>query len=543
MEANTETLECNSAKPEESALEWLKGVTMHARSWQIKVFVVRVVQLAAQIITFWSFSGLVQLIVVKQQAVFFHQLSPFLWSMSVWGACVWLVDSMSYRAKFYLETDIEKQIHQILQSKQVSITRQYSSTYWQQLLLNNLSDIGDYLTQYSVQKWVSVIAPFVVLLVIFPVNYVVAISLLLTMPVVPLFMILIGRGAAVLHRKHFVALERLGDMFSDRLKGLSLITSTGQHAQQLKRLDSASNIVNRKTMNVVSMAFLNSTVLDFFSTVSIALVAVFIGFTMLGELSMGPSIDLHQGLFMLLVAPLLFSELRLLGKLYHQKAKAEAGAERFEQVLNEENVNRNLKQKGDVSWINFQVDMPRLHAEHLIISQGDWIRLSGDSGSGKTSLLEALMGFRSSSHSLAGELALLSQQSSVLNNTVAYNLHLGHRLYSDSDLISALEEVGLLLWLENFPEGLETNLGDYPAMSGGEAQRLSLARILLLKKDIVLLDEPTAHLTSDQHEQLSALIHEKLRDKTVIWASHKCLPNEWFNQHWCVSQGEIEVLK
>jgi len=59
----------------------------------------------------------------------------------------------------------------------------------------------------------------------------------------------------------------------------------------------------------------------------------------------------------------------------------------------------------------------------------------------------------------------------------------------------------------------------------------------------VLLDEPTAHLTSDQHEQLSALIHEKLRDKTVIWASHKCLPNEWFNQHWCVSQGEIEVLK
>ena len=133
-----------------------------------------------------------------------------------------------------------------MRSKQVSVTRRYSSTYWQQLLLNNLSDIGDYLTQYSVQKWISAIAPFVVLVVIFPVNYVVAICLLLTMPVVPLFMILIGRGAAVLHRKHFIALERLGDMFSDRLKGLSLITSTGQHAQQLKRLDSASNIVNRK---------------------------------------------------------------------------------------------------------------------------------------------------------------------------------------------------------------------------------------------------------------------------------------------------------
>ena len=245
-------------------------------------------------------------------------------------------------------------------------------------------------------------------------------------------------------------------------------------------------------MKVVSVAFLNSTVLDFFSTVSIALVAVFIGFTMLGELNLGPHIDLHQGLFMLLLAPLLFAELRLLGKLYHQKAKAEAGAERFGQIFKEENKTPNLRQAGEVYWINFHVDMPRLHAEHLSISKGDWIRLKGDSGSGKTSLLEALMGFRSASHSLAGELALLSQQSCVLDNTVAFNLHLGHSQYSECDLLNALDEVGLGQWLNNLPEGLDTNLGDYPAMSGGEAQRLALARILLLKKDIILLDEPTA---------------------------------------------------
>jgi ATP-binding cassette subfamily C protein CydD len=130
-----------------------------------------------------------------------------------------------------------------------------------------------------------------------------------------------------------------------------------------------------------------------------------------------------------------------------------------------------------------------------------------------------------------------------LDDTVAFNLHLGHKGYSERDLIRVLEDVELDNWFKRLPKGLETNLGDYPAMSGGEAQRLALARILLLKKDIVLLDEPTAHLTSDQHEQLSALIHEKLVDKTVIWASHKHLSDDWFNQNWYVIDGEVEVTK
>jgi ATP-binding cassette subfamily C protein CydD len=277
--------------------------------------------------------------------------------------------------------------------------------------------------------------------------------------------------------------------------------------------------------------------------VSIALVAVFIGFTMLGELNFGPSIDLHQGLFMLLVAPLLFAELRALGKFYHQKAKAEAGAERFDEVLKEASASMVSKQGEGIAWINFKVEAPSLHASQLVIGKGDWIFLNGASGSGKSSLLEALMGFRPASHFLSGELALLSQQSCVLDNTVAFNLHLGHKGYSESDLIRALEEVELDNWFKRLPKGLDTRLGDYPATSGGEAQRLALARILLLKKDFVLLDEPTAHLTNDQHEQLSALIHEKLADKTVIWASHKHLPNDWFNQNWNVADGEIEVEK
>lgn len=542
MAANTEA-PASSMSAEVSAQHWLKNLSKDTRRWCLQVFVVRFFQLAAQIATFWSFSDLVHTVVVRQQAVFFNQLIPFIYAMSVWALCAWLADMWSYKAKFSIEKDLERRVHDVLQSRQLSITRKFSPAYWQQLLLTNLNDVGDYLTQYSVQQWIAGIAPFVVLLVIYPVNYVVATSLLLTMPIVPLFMILIGRGAAALHRKHFVALERLSDMFADRLRGLSLITATGDHDHQRTRLEHASKVVNRNTMNVVSLAFLNNTVLDFFSTVSLALVAVFIGFSMLGELNIGPGIDLQQGLFMLLVAPLLFAELRMLGKLYHQKAKAEAGAERFVEVFEGNRGRPAAQNDSGLAWINFSVETPSLHANKLAIEPGDWIVLSGASGSGKTSLLEAMMGFRAASHSIGGELAFLSQQSCVLDKTVAFNLHLGNNTYTDNDLLKALEEVGLMDWLKGLPKGLHSNLGDVPAMSGGEAQRLSLARVLLLNKDIILLDEPTAHLTADQHQELSELINEKLSQKTLIWASHRALPGEWFNQRWHISQGEIVVSK
>lgn len=533
----------HATSPASDANTWLTQQSKQARVLQLQVFVVRLAQLAAQISAFWFLASIVHRVVVEQQAVFFSELSPLIVAMLCWAILVYLQDWMGNRMKSILEQALEDSIHQRLKSNQVALTRRFSSTFWQQLFLNNISDIGDYLTQYSVQKWLAGIGPVVVLLVITPINYVVAIALFVTMPVVPLFMILVGKGAASLHRKHFIALERLGDMFSDRLKALPLITVTGQHHNQVNRLSDASEIVNRKTMQVVSIAFLSTTVLDFFATVSIALVAVFIGFTMLGELSIGPQITLHSGLFMLLVSPLLFSEMRTLGRFYHQKSKAEAAAQRFVDVFKNDVIHPNNSTFNGIAWLNFKVCEPSIKAKQLCINEKDWIHLIGPSGSGKTVLLEALCGFRQASHSLSGNVALLSQHVALLDKSLRNNLTLGKLNLSDSQLIQSLEEVGLNEWYTHLTEGLDAELSDYPALSGGEAQRLALARILLHNKDIVLLDEPTAHLTEKQHNDLSKLIHKKLYSKTVVWASHKPLPSDWFCQSWFINSGVIEVTK
>lgn len=538
--------------------QWLTHVGASTRRWQLVIFTTRVLQLLAEISAFWLFSLLIEAIVIEHKEVELAQVLPFGVAMLCWGGLRNVADMLATRTKQKVENAIEDNVYGYIHKRQLEVTRQYSPTYFQQLLMDDLPDIGNYLTQYTVQKWLSAVVPFFVVGIVLPVNYVVGLSLLITLPTVPLFMILVGKGAATLHRKHFVALERLGNMFSDRLKGLTLITSSGQHARQLERLENASRIVNRNTMKVVSVAFLSSSVLDFFATISIALVAVFIGFTLLGEIQFGPDISLQQGLFMLLVAPLLFSELKRLGQFYHQKEKAIASAQHFESLFLEP-VSQKEKQPFDhASWLNFKVQAPPLYAKRLSLRKGDWVRLNGVSGSGKSALLEALIGFRKATHSLSGNIGFLSQEVAILNDTLAFNLHLGHNnddtlltqpsqlsgnTFSAEYLIGSLNNVGLLPWFTQLEDGLFSELGDYPPLSGGEAHRLALARMLLHNKDIVLLDEPTAHLTEKQHKEIAELIHKTLRHKTVIWASHKTLPDVWFNKHWHIQNGEIQVVK
>ncbi|MED5234877.1 MAG: ATP-binding cassette domain-containing protein, partial [Pseudomonadota bacterium] len=322
--------------------------------------------------------------------------------------------------------------------------------------------------------------------------------------------------------------------------------------------------------------FLSNSVLDFFATLAVALTAVFIGFSLLGELSIGPEITLQQGLWILLTVPLLLSEMKKLGQVYHQKAQAEAAKTElaplfscFAQNLDCSAVNavntatshyhlsepgvlltaNNLKvydinagqTHSQSSCATTDVDEPSvlLHAESLEVSKGDKILISGRSGSGKTLLLEALGGQRSSTHTFSEPVVWITQHPVITSGTVRENLCLNDT-YTDDALMKALEAVELDLWLSLLPLGLDTEMTDYPLLSGGEAQRLSLARALLRKDNIWLLDEPTAHLPDAQHTRLAQLIERLGKDKTLIWASHKALPANWFNRFWTVSRSTPE---
>ena len=519
---------------------------------------VKCLSLFSLIIGFYYFSNIAQDWVVHKTPA----LQSDLLGLSVCLGITWLfqgvVNRLSYQAKTAVLAKLEMQLKKTFVLRQHALVRQNSVYYWQTLWLQHLQAFTDWALEYRVQQAIAVAVPLLALIVIFYVNPVIGFGLFITLPVVPLFMIIVGKGAAALYRKHFVALERLGSLFTDRLAALPMLANFQAHQRQTALLKEASEHLNSRTMKVVSVAFLSNSVLDFFATLAVALVAVFIGFSLLGELEIGPAITLQQGLWTLLTVPLLLSEMKKLGQVYHQKAQAEAAQEVLAPLFSNmpnamHSQNQNASNLNETSLLldasNFNVFDLRdsvslteeqgkntlLKASALKISKGDKVLLNGKSGAGKTLLLEALSGQRPATHKFEQPVVWITQHPVITPGTVRENLCLNDT-YSDDILMTALQDVELEGWLTLLPYGLDTVMTDYPQLSGGEAQRLSLARALLRDESIWLLDEPTAHLPDEQHHRLAQLIKRLGESKTLIWASHKALPTNWFNQFWSVEK-------
>lgn len=193
------------------------------------------------------------------------------------------------------------------------------------LMIEQIEDLHDFYARYLPQMRLAMIIPIMILLVILPFNWSAVLILLGTAPLIPIFMILVGMGAADVNRKNFKALSYLSGHFLDRLKGLMTIRLFDQGKQQSEQIREAAENFRIRTMNVLKMAFLSSAVLEFFASISIAIVAVYFGFSYLGEFHFGSydgTITLFAGFFALILAPEFFQPLRDLGTYYHAKAQA-----------------------------------------------------------------------------------------------------------------------------------------------------------------------------------------------------------------------------
>jgi len=535
---------------------------------------VKCLSLFSLIIGFYYFSNIAQDWVVHKTSTTRGDIVGLSCSLAFCWLFQGAFNALSSMGKAKALDKLEAHLKQVFVARQHALIRQHSVYYWQTLWLQHMQAFTDWALEYRVQQLIAVIVPLLALAVIFFVNPVIGFGLLLTLPVVPLFMIIVGKGAAALHRKHFIELERLGSLFTDRLTALPMLASFQAHQKQTDLLKKASDNLNTRTMKVVSVAFLSNSVLDFFATLAVALVAVFIGFSLLGELDIGPAITLQQGLWVLLTVPLLLSEMKKLGQIYHQKAQAEAAQDELSSLFtlsfhgegeihsgNEDKPlldrsqreNEPLLVASDFNVFEMNASLYTslsscgsktsvlLSAESLAISKGDRILLSGASGSGKTLLLEALGGQRPASHRFYEQVVWITQHPVITPGTVRENLCLDDS-YTDEALSEVLTAVELGPWLALLPYGLDTVMTDYPQLSGGEAQRLSLARALLRDAAIWLLDEPTAHLPDSQHHRLAQLIHRLGENKTLIWASHKALPANWFTHFWTISNGRVKTV-
>ncbi len=387
--------------------------------------------------------------------------------------------------------------------------------------------------------------PIAFLIAIFLTDWRSGLIFLVTLPLLPLFLILAGRGAEAANLKQWRALALLGGQLFDAIKGLADLRILGATARMEAQVAASVEAYRRETMAVLKRAFLSALAMEFFSTGAIALLAVTIGFRLLwGEM------PFESGLFILIAAPEFYAPLRALGPERHAKMESIAASARiseFEAIP--------LPETGTVptpegpAAIRFEAvalayaDRPALGPIDLDIAAGEEIALVGATGSGKSSLFNLLLGFvtptsgtiRINGADLGAldpadwrsRIVHMPQRAQVFATSLADNITMG-RPGDEARLIAALNAADLGALVATLPEGLDTRLGDGGrALSGGEAQRLILARALYARAIsptppvLVLADEPTAHLDAETEAVIARALKDLGADTTTLTSAHR----------------------
>ncbi|MGJ8526651.1 ATP-binding/permease protein CydD [Halomonadaceae bacterium LMG 33818] len=397
--------------------------------------------------------------------------------------------------------------------------------------------------------------PLIILVIVFPINWAAGLVFLITGPMIPLNMAMVGMGAKNLQDAQFREMGRLNRHFLDTIRGLPTLKLFGLGRIQARAVERVSEDFRIRTMKVLKLAFLSSTALEFFSSVSIAILAIYIGFTYLGHFHFGTwdhGLSLFSGLFMLILAPEFYQPLRDLGTFYHDKAAAEAAAENLIPMLDDV-ASKKAAQHVD-SWavpkqIELKVDhlTARYSGTHFnaledinfTLAEGETLAVIGQSGAGKSTLLNILLGFMQPT---SGEvscnqtpiakipnndwhksLAWVGQHAALIKGTLADNLNMAAtESTTEEDLWTALKKAELYSWAKSLPNGLSTLIGEGgQPVSGGQARRISLARAFLRNAPLTLLDEPTASLDVESERKIIDGLETLGQGRSMIMLTHR----------------------
>ncbi len=416
--------------------------------------------------------------------------------------------------------------------------------------------IVPWLSRYQSAMWRVRLVPLVIVLAVFVQSWVAALILIVAAPLIPLFMAIVGWRAKSASEEQMLQLGQMNAFLLDRLRGLSTLRAL--HAVDLtgQRLRDHAEGLRTRTMRVLRIAFLSSAVLELFSALGVAMVAVYIGFHLLDTLnfgSWGDKLSLGQAMFVLLLAPAFFEPLRDLSAVWHDKASGEAALQTL-QEMQQQSVALVGAQAGEaaltkqvaptaqavlVSVFELEVQAPgadvRLAPLNLRVQAGEHVALWSPSGSGKSLLLAQIAGLlpvqqgrieidqqvldEHSAAQLRQRMGWLSQQPHVFAGSVTRNIALGRESVGTEKLAQVTQQAALDEVLAQRP-GMSLGEGG-AGLSGGEVVRLALARMAAqTDAGLLLVDEPTAHLDPDTAAQIAQSLRQLAKGRTMLVATH-----------------------
>jgi ATP-binding cassette, subfamily C, bacterial CydD len=473
---------------------------------------------------------------------------------------VWLGERAAFQAAALVRTGLRDRIYRQLQRLGPGYLANERSGALVETLTKGIDDLEGYYARFLPAMTLTMILPVAILVVVFPADWLAGVIMLVTAPLIPLFMIIIGSSAQSKNQRLWKQLTRMSAHFLDVIQGLTTLKLFGASRREAEVVERISNDYRKSTMQVLRVAFLSSAVLEFFAAIGIAIIAVFVGFRLYGLvmplpgwLTALPEITYLQGLFILMLAPEFYAPLRNMGTQYHARMAAAAAAEQMIRVLEAEPASysgqtspgrellkaaRPFGLRFDAVHFSYEEGRDALRGMEFEVPAGARVALVGSSGAGKTTVINLLLGFLTptSGRILIGDQALaeldledwrshlawVPQQPRLFQGTIGDNIRLGSPGADPDAVRAAARRARADRFIEALPAGYDSPVGERGAgLSGGQIQRIALARAFLRDAPLVILDEATANLDPESERLVQEGIEDLAQGRTLLVVAHR----------------------
>lgn len=467
--------------------------------------------------------------------------------------------------KFALQTATmlrEKVFHTYF-NRPASKIQKLGTGYIITLAMEGVDHVKAYVEIIGIRMIKTFILPIMIVVFTYTIDKKSAFFFIVTVPVIIIFMILLGIAAQKMADKQYVTYKRLSNHFIDSLRGLETLTYLGEAKRHGKQIGRVSDDYRQATMKTLRIAFLSSFALDFFTSLSIAFIAVGLGLGLIDG-----NVLLMPALTILILAPEYFSPIKQVGKDYHATLDGQIAMGEINQFIEDDT---------DIAKVtDSQTSIPTwshassLQLENVTITVEDKVLLEsvsmtakhglngiiGTSGAGKTTILQVLAGRIEPTagtvkingqtvdtlHDAAWseQLAYIPQHPYIFPLSLADNIRFYQPNASNENVEAIVTDIGLRLFVDNLPNGIHEKIGEGGRiLSGGQEQRIAIARALLSEKQIILLDEPTAHLDIETEYEIKQLVLGLFADKFVFLATHRLHWMKEMKQIYMLDAGEI----